>query len=701
MTADTKRKKEIDIDKKENLFEIEPIFFPPSSYDLANFESFVNSFKTKLIFFLPKNIIDDFKEAKTTYEIKNAFYKMNQSLPYIFHSELNSSIPFSISFSVFSISDLTGDISRFTFDMLNKWLILSKPLDISANRSIKFKFKNFTQKKYSLSEYFINVSTEKEKSLIERNISSFINEMKLIIMSAIHTKEIISLDTLTSEKSNLLKEDSSYISDINHKNKEDMKHFILKFSEEKKLNEIKENLAFLMSKKPKIFDKDIFDSLHIASLIFKGDFTSIRGPKHVSKIIALSYYFKKSIMQIKSQIKSSKRHVKLKILKTNLLDQKKAVLGILIVIDLLHENEYFEKNYILDSIAKIIKNFKYVKNSYITDRRDLKILTFYLEIAKEDFFDFFSLQELKDLKKKLKLSFSSNIKKLINPIFSPRNEEEILRNIIILTKQLNYVKDIPQVIISYDKQTSKEISFIVILLRLIKKNTSSLKEIFSYSKTFLKFSLDESKIVGVLKKKYPKEANVFKISLNKFEFLRNDFSLDLRKARQTIYKELTHILGKFRDFNGGLLAKQLDALESLKQMLPSSKKIEDFLLEEFFYSIKPAIQQSIIDTKILKNLFLMFLKILKRNFENKNFLINTKAEKNNFYIMIKTHFTKIKEDIILAVKKQKFKSFEIIFSSLDKNDQKTLGFILISKDQTKKEKLYQTIINEIEKSFKI
>ena len=76
----------------------------------------------------------------------------------------------------------------------------------------------------------------------------------------------------------------------------------------------------------------------------------------------------------------------------------------------------------------------------------------------------------------------------------------------------------------------------------------------------------------------------------------------------------------------------------------------------------------------------MFRKTLKKEFKNSNFLIDTKTEKNLFYIMLKTPFTKIKDDIILAVKKLKFKSFEIVTSSIDRNDQKTLGFVLISKD---------------------
>jgi len=672
------------IDNKKDILEIIPIFFPPSNYDILDFENFITFTQNYIKSIIPKNILDDFNRAKTKNEIKNTFLKMNLNLPYILHSSIEENFfPYSISFSFFSFSDLATGISRFIFDMLNKWLTLTHPIDINANRSIKFKFKNFSQKTYYLSQYFINVSKEKEKSLIKKNIKSFIDEMKLIIMSANYTKDISSSTIFKN------REDSDHIS-----------HYISKFSEEKKLHEIKENLAFLMSKNPKIFDNDIFDSLHLTSLIFKGDFTTIRNPKHVSRIIAFSYFFKKSINQIKSQIQTTKRYVKLKILKTNLLAQKKPILGILIVMDLLYENEYFEKSYILESISQIIKDFRYIKNSFIADRRDPKVLSYYLEIEKKEL-NYFSIKEINELRKKLSFAFISKMQKLINPIYLPSNEEEILRNIVILTKQLNYVKDIPQVIISFNKQTSKEVSYRVILLRLLKKNSPSLKELFSHSKTSLKFSLDETKIVGLLKKNYPKEANVFRIFLNKFDFLRRDYSIDLTKARQRVFLELTNILGNFRDFNGGLLSKQLDAMENFKKIMPKNKKFSDFILEEFFYSIKPTIQQTIVDAKILKKLFLMFRKILKKEFKNNNFLIDTKNENNQFYIMLKTPFTKIKDDIILAVKKLKLKSFEILSSSIDRNDQKTLGFILTSKDSTKKDLLYKTIIKEIEKSFKI
>jgi hypothetical protein len=682
MTLDTIIEENIITKKNENLLKIEPEFLLPPNYKISNLEDYINSMEKLLLSTIPKKILSTSK----TSDLKSFFLKLNQTFPIIIHSELKDKVPFCFSFCIFCFSDLTYGINRFIPEMLNKWLIPGHQVVINGQRSLRFKFKKFPYKNYYLSEYFINILSEKELSLIKRNLSGFINEIELIVLSVQHARQISSINKISSQNT----QDSLFASKSSNHTSDQMETFLSKISEEKKLKEINENLAFLMYKRPKAFDKDIFSSLHNASLIFKENFTSLRTPKHLGRIIATQYFFKKSIEQIFSNSTINKRIVNLKLLKTNLVNPKKSVLGILIVMNLLHENEYFEKSYILESIAQIIKDFRYIKDSYIVDHRDDKLLSFYLEIEKLNDSNF-SLQEINELKTRLPEEFKSKMKNLINPIFSPRNEEEILRNIIVLSKQLKYVKDIPQVMISYDKQTSKEISFNIILLRLIQDNTFSVKDLFSYSHTFLKFYLDESKIIGLLKKKYSKEANIFRVSLNKFPFLRRDYSLDLRKARQAVVQELTKVIGEFRDFNGGLLLKQCEALESIKKLMPSLKKNHEFLLENFFYSIRPGIMQSILDAQVIKKSFLMFRNILKKDFENNNYIILTKATKKHFFIMIKSSLSKQKEDIILAVNKLKFKSFELISSSLDKDEEKILGYILLSNDEKKKTKLYKAI----------
>lgn len=682
--------------EKEDLLKIEPEFLLPPNYNLSNLESFITSMEKLLHSILPKEFLYELNSDTNKNDLKTPFLKLNQLLPILTNTSLNDQPPFSFSFCVLCFSDLTQGINRFIPEMLNRWLLPGKSVLINGQRSISFKFKRFPYKNYYLAEYFIDILTEKELSLIKRNLDGFINEMKLIILSVQHARQIISINKLSNEQKSLMIQENIYSLLDRSTNQNcafhQMETFLFKLSEEKKLKEIKENLAFLMYKKPKTFDRDIFNSLHNASLIFKTNFTALRNPRHVSKIIAIQYFYKKSIQQIVANQTIIKRIVNLKLIKTNLSNSPKSVLGIIIVMNLLNENEYFEKSYILESISQIIKDFNYINNSYIVDHRDDKLLSFYLEIEKTNF----SLSEINELKTKLPEQFKEKMNNLINPIFLPRNEEEILRNIIVLSKQLKYVRDIPQVMISYDKQTSKEISFNIILLRLIKNNIPSLKDLFSLSHTTLKFHLDESKILGLLKKKYPKEANIFRVSLSKFPFLRRDYSLDLRKARQAVSKELLNVIGEFRDFNGGILTKQCEALEALKKLLPNLKNNHEFLLENFFYSIRPGIMQSILDSEIIKTFFLMFTNIMKKEIENEKYTLTTHSTEKHFLIMIKTNFSKLKEDIILATNKLKFKSFELISSSLDTTEEKTLGYMLLSTEEEKKNLLYQSITNILE-----
>ena len=133
-------------------------------------------------------------------------------------------------------------------------------------------------------------------------------------------------------------------------------------------------------------------------------------------------------------------------------------------------------------------------------------------------------------------------------------------------------------------------------------------------------------------------------------------------------------------------------------MTPNLKKSHEFLLEEFFYSIRPGIMQSILDATVFKKFFLMFIDITKKPLDKNEYLINSSEDGKYYFVMIKTNASKIKDNIILAVNKLKFKSFEIISSSLDKNDQKTLGYILLSSLEKKKNRLLEAIESAVEKN---
>ena len=683
--------------EKSKLFKINTHFTPlPYAY----FDTFTSSIEQLILEIIPQNLFDQ-KECFSEDEIHPLFEALHSQLPIISYTPIHDS-PSTFALTILCYGDYTHGIGRFIPDMISRWLIPGRQLGMSANCSAKFNFIQHPKHSYYITQHFINIADEQELKLIKKNLAHFIQEMRLNILAVYHARYTISMKKLSfEEKSALIQENISTLLDrpsiaTEHNAFDQMQNFLIKLSYEKKLSEIKENISYLMYKRPKTFDRDIFDEIHNVALLFKETFTAIRDPKHVSRIIAFLYLFKKIINQ-KLLAFQNERHLSLKLLKTklNTKSQTNPVIGILITLSFSQDTERFEKKHLLQALQFCLKDVRIIKDSFIIDRREDKICSYYLEIEKAHN-ALFTLNDIKILKRVLPTEILSRIERIINPIFMPRNEEEMLRNIIMLSKQLRYVKDIPQVIISYDKQTGLEISFTVILVRLIKKQSHPLQELFSNSETFLKFFSEEVKVVGYLKKKYPKEANIFKLSLKKSPFFRKDHSLNLQKARQAVANELVKVFGEFRDFNGGMIQKQTQSLESIKEYLHQiGKEKHDFLLENFFYGIKPGLMQSILPSSVIKHLFLQLLQVIELEQNHPQYKIQTKSYKKFYLISI--GFTKhlFKEQILNAISKLQIPSFDLTYTYIEIDELLTLN-IIYNCDNIEK---HQRIINTIVKVF--
>ena len=193
-----------------------------------------------------------------------------------------------------------------------------------------------------------------------------------------------------------------------------------------------------------------------------------------------------------------------------------------------------------------------------------------------------------------------HIEQLVQPIFMPRNEEEVIKNILLLANQLKYVNDLPQVMITFDEQTDEHLSFTVILLRVLKGKVKPIDELFKPVSAGIRFVHEQSKVVGKVRKRYPKEANVFRLQIGKEDFFRTNNSLDFYRARQEIYSYLENIIGEVRDFNGGLISKQNEKLNVLKNDLGDIGNYNLLLLENFFYSITPSIMRNLLEVMLFR-----------------------------------------------------------------------------------------------------
>lgn len=595
-------------------------------------------------------------------------------------------------------AEFTHGVGRYITDTFSRWLIPGKQLPLIGQITLNFRFTMYPAAKFYIIQEIIGVNNKEELLSIHKNLPTLINEMKINIMAVYHARYITSLRSYSHSHKNLLIEENLYslLNNSESSPYEQLQIFITKLSSEEKINQVKQNLTHLLETRPKAFDRDTFHEIRQHLNHFSQEFLSKRDQRHLSRIIAYQYLFKK-ILQDKIKSAPSERHLSIKI--TNCyLKEKEPITCILIGMNFLKETEKFEHRHLQEAIKTCLPSAIFVENSFLIDRRHEKILFIYIEIQKQAP-HFFTTKEIKQLKEKLPLKLIRHIETVAHSIFMPRNEEELLRNIIILANQIKYVRDLPQLSIHYEKQTDTHLFFTIILVRLKTKNTTPLQEIFEPIQESIKIDIDEIRTAGFLKKKYPKEAAILHVSVDKESFFRSDYSVDLLKARQKVFSTLASSLGEFRDFNGGMIIQQDQALSQLRQSAEPLKPYSELLLENYFYSIRPAMMQTIYDSAIPKAHFELLLKIIDTKLENKPYLIHQNQIKNFHLCWIQAAAPTFKDEVISAIG---LPSHELTNSFLQIDQQSMLGFILRIKNEEAIEKFQMIILkalNDWSKNF--
>lgn len=423
-----------------------------------------------------------------------------------------------------------------------------------------------------------------------------------------------------------------------------------------------QNIKNILDKKA---EENIFREFYHIITLFNSEFITKQKFTYINKIINSCYSLNTKLLQKKNK---NQRHILLRSISpkdSNLLDHR---LGIVLSMNILKETERFGKLHIINAIENYSSNINFVEESFI-ERKDNSNLLFFFEIEKSTK-ELFYEEEKKLLEEKLKIEIENGIEHIIPYVVTKKNEEEILKNIVLLSKQIRYVDDIPQVILNYKKQTASHLIFSVILIRILKKSSISIEKSFLYSDTCLNFIPDDIKIVGNLKK-YKKEANIFKISVKKESFYRKDFSLDSQKARIEIAIELEKIIGKFRDYNGSLIKQQIEAFDVFRNTL--EKKLKNSIkVEKFFYSLKPTTMQLVIESKILKKMFSLISQIKI----TEDFVLKTSSIKNWFLIAIGASDSSFKEPIKQMIDQLKLSSFDIATCQLNDKNNCISGYII-------------------------
>lgn len=623
----------------------------------------------------------------TDQEITSIFPLIQKHLPIVQIPSLNETLS-SIPITFLCPAEFTHGVGRYITDTFSRWLIPGRQLPLIGQITLNFRFTLYPPGKFYIIQEIIGVNNQEELIEIHKNLPALINEMKINIMAVYHTRYVTSLRSYSHNQKNLLIQENllSLLNNSESTPYDQLQMFMTKLSSEEKIDQVKQNLTHLLQVRPKTFDRETFYEIRHHLNLLSQEFLAKRDQKHLSRMIAHQYFFKKTI-QNKIKKAPLERHLSIKI--TNCyLKEKIPITSILIGINLLKETERFEQRHLQEAIKSSLPSSIFIEDSFLIDRRHEKILFLYIEIYNPGS-QFFTMTEIKQLRKKLPFKLIGHIETVAHSVFMPRNEEELWRNIIILANQIKYTRDLPQLSIHYEKQTDTHLFFTVILVRLKTNKSTPLQELFEKIQESIKIDINEMRIAGSLKRKYPKESAVLHASIEKEPFFRSDYSVDLLKARQKIFAELTVALGEFRDFNGGMIIQQEQALALLRERMESIKPYSELLLENYFYSILPVMMQTIYDTNILKSHFEMLLEIISSDLKNKSYIIHQKMVGNFYLCWIQAVAPAFKDEIIGVIG---LPSHELTNSFLQIDQYSMLGLI----HRIKSEEQIQKFQNSIE-----
>lgn len=573
--------------------------------------------------------------------------------------------------------EYTHGVGRYVDDALSRWLVPGKNLSICGSAKSAFSFDTLPGQGYFFGSILLQIESPQDAEIAERNFKNLIMEMRLNIQAVYQARYVTSLKNLSFEQKNIMIEDQlKKLFDPSMQQESEqslfdlLQDFLVKLNREEKEGQIQKTITQLTENRPKSFDRGMFSEMTYFTVLFKDQFAMKRQAWHISRVIALHYLFKKILIESTKKA-PTERHISLKVYKTR-INGELPVLGILFGMNILRESERLDRRFLLTTIRACIPGIEAVKDSYLFDRRDGRVSLFYIEIHKPGYAPFTS-NEVNALRGGLPQEVKKQIESDVHPIFLPRNEEEVARNLILLSQQLKYSRDFPQVNIQYEKQSETAIFFTILIARLLLPNTKGFREQLLENQSELTFSIEEIREIGKLRRKTPKETSVLRVALDKAPFFRVDYSVDLLRARQKVAYELGRIIGEYRDFNGGMILKQEEALLNLRKLIGPMSQETEFLLEEYFYAIRPGIMQTALPPEVLKAHFHLVEK-------NRNSLDRVLVEKvDNYHLIVgKSQNRDFKNQIEMAVGKLSIPSYELTNCFLQIPPMNFLGYILRS-----------------------
>ncbi|WP_194847766.1 hypothetical protein [Candidatus Neptunochlamydia vexilliferae] len=576
----------------------------PLKHSHPGFDAYVLSMEKLIREILPESA---FKVHETSQfiPIDTCFEKLAPLLPLVELSE-ETEAPCTLSLTTLVREEHTHGVALFLCNMISQKLCPGKKMTISCLRSLSFKFIVRPKERFYVIEFFLEVDSKQELQRIQENFPRFKEEVRSTILGVRHARRIVGVKGLTLEEKRMLLHENlfSLIKDPSEIEGRDffgdVQSLLFKGIYDQDPDKIPDHLFPIIDTKPQTFDPLIFREIEQLSALFHDEFATPRPTAHLSKLLSYLYLFKK-VITYAFEAKPKERHLSFKMMQLHL--DGVPTLAVLLGINLIETHESLEEKELFENIKKTIPNVTLVPGSHIINEQGKnRVRTLYIEVQKNDQKGF-GIEEVKLLKKKLPKEIKKCIQKREKNRANEVKNEEQVRNVLRLTKELKSIHEPIKAIVQFHHETPSHFLFSVILARLQKPKAPTLFISSTPEMTIRNF---ERKVAGITKKRYTKEISLYEVLLPKKGHA-------LAKARQKILSLLKATFHKVDDFDGGMICRKYENLAALKALL--NNPLNDTLIENYFYGISPPFMQSLIDPHLLKGLFEMLLE--EKSFSSK------------------------------------------------------------------------------------
>jgi len=445
------------------------------------------------------------------------------------------------------------NLERFVCDMAVRWLVPGSRLTIERLFSA-------TENDHKLIEI---VLTGQDLAQVRAHFPVFKEELAIGIKSSYHERRILECKGLTLGEKEI---------------------------------QVRSSLYHRLNRFPGLYDSDLFELMNEYCIRTDPTLRASKSAKEQERLLCTLYRLQKEV-KLLAEEDPTRRNVALKMIFSKERDLFGTHSNVAICVAAAIPKG--EEPLTLKQILSAIDSSTEPRNHFSLLTRELGHTLFYLELEESRTL----LEEQERIVRKLE----RREEKRLRPLFMPRNEEEIFRAAVRLASEIKYLRDLPQVQITFEKQTLETLVFTLVIAQV--KKGPSLSALLDTGRSAYTIEIEKVRNIGMVRRRIPKEIGIIRAHLPVHNFLREDGSVDVYRARTALLKELTVLLGEVRDYNGGILSKQDEILSELIYKIGTQHR---FFIENFFHSIEPTDLRTSIPVSVFEKLILNLLEENKK-----------------------------------------------------------------------------------------